>query len=140
MHDAFKGNAMLTGSCLCGAVRYELAQSIDEITFCHCINCQKATGSAFNSTAVVSVANFKLKAGSTQLKAYSSSPDVLRHFCGECGSPLYSSRRSEPTIYRLRLGSLEQLLQPAHKQHVFVAEQALWHDIAAGETQYNARA
>lgn len=132
---------MLTGSCLCGTVRYELAQAmtIDNIIFCHCVNCQKATGSAFNTAAICAVADFKLTQGQAQLKAYSSSPGVLRHFCGECGSPLYSSRSSTPDSYRLRLGTLDQAISPSHKQHIFVSERAPWHEIAEGETQYPTR-
>ena len=130
---------MFTGSCLCGSIRYELRQDLHDVVFCHCVNCQKATGSAFAAVAVVDVAHFTLTAGSAQPQAYASSPGVLRHFCGGCGSPLYSARQQDPDHYRLRLGTLDQPFQPRTKQHIFVAEQAAWHQIAADEPQYDAR-
>ena len=34
-----------TGGCLCGAVRYEIDQTLSDVIACHCTDCQKASGS-----------------------------------------------------------------------------------------------
>ncbi len=38
---------MLTGSCLCAAVRWDFDGRLTQIQICHAKRCQKATGSAF---------------------------------------------------------------------------------------------
>lgn len=43
----------ITGSCLCGAVNYQICQDIGDITHCYCIKCRKAHGAAFVQVVVV---------------------------------------------------------------------------------------
>jgi hypothetical protein len=42
---------MHQGSCLCGAVHYEIAGELGPIFLCHYSKCRKASGSAFNAVA-----------------------------------------------------------------------------------------
>jgi hypothetical protein len=43
---------MLSGSCLCGAIRYEIDGKIGPVGHCHCVTCRKAQGGAFVTNAV----------------------------------------------------------------------------------------
>jgi hypothetical protein len=36
------------GGCLCGAVRYRVEGPVGPANYCHCADCRRATGSAFN--------------------------------------------------------------------------------------------
>ncbi|WP_434777468.1 GFA family protein [Neisseria sp. Ec49-e6-T10] len=130
---------MLKGSCLCGAIVYQLNQAIEQIVFCHCHNCQKATGSAFNSAAVIQTDQFKLISGQDQLKSFSSSVGVNRYFCRQCGSPLYSSRDNDKNHYRLRIGTLDSPIEPKNKSHIFTTHKAAWFDICDDYPQYKER-
>jgi hypothetical protein len=100
----------LTGSCLCGAIRYTVSQPITELRACHCTNCQKATGAGGTVNAVIPSAVFKLLKGTP--KRYSAKADsgrlLHRFFCGDCGSPLYSQRDESPQTMVLRAGTLDQ--------------------------------
>lgn len=52
----------LNGSCMCGAVKYEGGEP--KVTaLCHCTDCQKWTGGAFTSNAVVPEDSFKVVKG-----------------------------------------------------------------------------
>ena len=44
---------MITGSCLCGEVTYEISGKVGDIVHCHCQTCRKAHGAAFSSVAAV---------------------------------------------------------------------------------------
>ena len=44
---------MLTGSCLCGSVAYEVAAEPGPIVHCHCATCRKTHGSAFSTVTNV---------------------------------------------------------------------------------------
>jgi len=64
---------------------------------------------------------------------------VYRWFCGECGSPLISSRDAQPELYRLRIGTLDTPLQQKPSMHIFAASKAEWDCITDDLPQYTER-
>lgn len=81
---------MLRGSCLCGAVRYEISGPLSGALNCHCTMCRKAHGAAFRSRARVKATDFRWICGEELVAYYASSPGNHRGFCGVCGAPLLS--------------------------------------------------
>ena len=79
---------MYTGSCLCGAVRYEIHGDVDRTSLCWCTMCQKQHGAACGPYANVASTALRIVAGSEAITRYASSPGVERAFCGVCGSSL----------------------------------------------------
>jgi hypothetical protein len=130
---------MYEGSCLCGAVRYEITGELGPIYLCHCSRCRKATGSAFNSGTPIQKQQFHLITGQETLKEFESSPGVHRVFCGACGSPLYSKRDTAPERLGLRIGTLDTPIPDKPSAHIFVADKAEWFDIHDGLPQYPER-
>lgn len=76
-----------TGSCLCGAVRYEITGVLRDVTLCHCVMCRKTHGHIGAYTATPKTA-LRLTE-SRGLRWYGSSAIARRGFCGECGSTLF---------------------------------------------------
>ncbi|WP_299966571.1 GFA family protein [uncultured Roseobacter sp.] len=76
-----------TGSCLCGAVSYELSEPPAELGACHCTMCRKWSGGIYLGLEVKPDA-ITLKGGEN-LTTYTSSPWAERAFCSTCGSSLY---------------------------------------------------
>lgn len=120
---------MHKGSCLCGNVQYEYEGEINEISRCYCNQCQKGQGTAFVAVAPVVANKFRLVKGQAYLKEFSASPGKRRVFCGECGSPLYSARDDLPGIKRLRVGTLDTIVQPSKQYHAFVSQKVSWYEI-----------
>jgi hypothetical protein len=82
-----KSAAHLTGSCLCGAVRYEVTAPLRDVIECHCAMCRKTHGHIGAYTAAPKTA---LKIVDDRgLKWYASSGKARRGFCGECGGTLF---------------------------------------------------
>jgi hypothetical protein len=77
----------LTGSCLCGGVRYRINGLARDIINCFCGQCQKTSGHYVAATRVKKN-NLELEADGT-LKWYESSPGIKRGFCSECGGNLF---------------------------------------------------
>jgi hypothetical protein len=98
---------MHRGSCLCGAVRYEITGDMGPVSLCHCSRCRKANGSAFLAGAQVNPEEFRFVAGVQSLGDFESSPGVHRIFCRNCGSPLISRRPGPPEVIRVRIGTLD---------------------------------
>ena len=101
--------APLTGSCLCGAIRYTISVPVTELRACHCTHCQKASGAAGSVNAVVPGTAFKITQGTPKLYAATadSGRTLYRYFCGDCGSPIYSQRATTPETLVVRAGTLD---------------------------------
>lgn len=127
---------MVSGSCLCGALRYRYDGVIDTLSMCHCRSCRKAQGTAFVAVVPLAADAFTLLTGEDQLRHFESSPGKRRVFCGTCGSPLWSERVDVPEIKRLRVGTLDTPIAPEHAFHAFVSEQAEWLTLGDGLPQY----
>jgi hypothetical protein len=131
---------MLKGSCLCGAVQYEVHGELGAAVYCHCSRCRKASGSAFASNAPIAEASFTLTRGEHVLKLFSTAAGVHRAFCPECGSPLYSKRDALPGVLRLRLGTLDTPVSAGPQAHIYVGSKAEWHHIHDDLPQHLERA
>lgn len=82
-------SAIAKGSCLCGAVRYEIAGSFESFYLCHCEYCRKDTGSAHASNLFSSTADLKWISGQDKIAIYSlPSTRHVKSFCSNCGSAL----------------------------------------------------
>ena len=120
---------MLVGSCLCGAIRYEVDGELGDIVCCHCSMCRKAQGTAFATNAPVESDRFRVVAGAQALRGYESSPGKRRYFCSICGSPIFSRRDARPDVLRLRIGTLDSRIAARPTAHICAASKAEWYDI-----------
>jgi ADP-ribosyl-[dinitrogen reductase] hydrolase len=89
---------MTPGSCLCGAVRYEVDDSNGDLGHCHCRMCQKFHGAPFGTYLEVPRERFRVVAGQSFLTRYRSSPQVSRLFCSRCGSPMLFQKAGNDTV------------------------------------------
>lgn len=127
------------GSCLCGAIRYEIHGEIGEVIQCHCKRCRKANGTAFATNAPIKKADFKIVQGEHLLKKFASTPTTARCFCSECASPIISIKAETPDTYRLRIGTLDTPLEHKPVMHIFTAYKAEWDTICDSLPQYDER-
>jgi hypothetical protein len=121
---------MLTGSCLCGAVAFEISGKLGPAVYCHCSQCRRANGSAFAANADVRAKYLEFTRGRDLIHEYESTPGKFRAFCSRCGSPMYSRRPAQPEILRIRLGTLDA--DPGRRPllHGHAASKAPWHEIS----------
>lgn len=118
------------GSCLCGAVKYEMDGDLRFASHCHCSMCRKAHGAAFGSYGGVSVRKFRITQGRDSVRAFNSSTGVTRSFCSHCGSPLTWTSDQHPEYLAFTLGTLETPLpMPPGMRHIHVASKAPWYEI-----------
>lgn len=124
---------MITGTCLCGTVRYELDVAVEDVTHCHCRTCRRQHGAPFASFIEVLPADLRFVAGEDRRSAFQASPAHVRRFCAVCGSVT-------PTLVGYRwlvpVGNLFGDMTPARGRHVCVADKAVWHIIADSLPQH----
>jgi hypothetical protein len=130
---------MITGSCLCGGVRYEAEGPVTLMARCHCTQCRKASGAEFATNANVPTAGFRVVTGSELLAGFEWSAGAARVFCRHCGSPLFARSAATPNVIRLRLGCLDSEIDERPVAHLFVAEKPAWSEITDSIPQFAQR-
>ena len=87
---------VVVGSCLCGAVGYELRLPFGRFVNCHCSRCRKATGSAHSANATVPPDAFRWLRGEEAVTRYDlpEARSFATAFCNRCGCPLPHLTRS----------------------------------------------
>ena len=127
---------MLTGKCVCEAVRFEIDAALGPAIACHCSQCRRSTGAAFNPNASVPTDKYRILAGQELVREFSAKPGAYRAFCSRCGSPLYGRSDAYPQIRRVRLGSLDDTGGAKPIAHIFTGSKADWYDIRDNAEQF----
>lgn len=110
-----------TGGCLCGAVRYEVRETLRGVVNCHCGQCRRVHG---HHGAYSAVARERLTVTEDRgLKWYASSETARRAFCAECGSTLFWEPRQHDYT-AIAAGSLDQPTGLETIAHIYCADAA----------------
>lgn len=124
---------VIVGSCLCGHIRYEYAGELGPSSYCHCSDCRKETGSAFTVVTRLREDAFKITTGNSTkcfTKIADSGNQISRHFCPNCGSPIFSKPKKHPGYIWIRSGTLEDpsIVKPAHQ--IWTNSKVTWSEIS----------
>jgi len=117
------------GSCLCGAVRYEVDGPFSMMLHCHCSMCRKHHGAAFATFVGAPLMGFRWLAGQHHIDEYASSSQGRRCFCRHCGSVA-------PTLIEamdlaiVPAGNLLGEIDVRPQFHSFVGSKAPWYEIS----------
>ena len=123
---------IVTGCCLCGGVAFEYNGVVGPANYCHCEDCRRCTGSSFNIGVRLVRSEFRITSGTPRgfTKRGDSSQELTRHFCPNCGSPLFTSAPKHPDLVYVKAGVLDDpsLVQPTHEN--WVASAVAWRNIS----------
>jgi len=119
------------GSCLCGAITFDVKGDMRPVVACHCGQCRKTSGHFWAATQVDD-AQLHLKSDDT-LRWYRSSGTAKRAFCTACGSSLFWKMDGEDKV-SIGAGSLETTgLETA--KHIYTSDKGDYYEIADGLPQ-----
>lgn len=119
--------ANLTGGCLCGRVRYTLSGEPTFSGLCHCRNCQRYTGSAFETVVAFPSPSVSLQG---ELKTYNDTGDsgqqVRRKFCANCGSGVIAEADVLPGVTLVLAGTLDDTTSYAPAMELYCSSAQPW--------------
>lgn len=118
---------VLRGSCLCGAVKYEVTGEPTRFYHCHCSRCRKATGTGHASNLFFQPAGLKWLTGQEHIRAFKV-PEARRftnQFCGNCGSRLPRQPEGSDTVL-LPAGSLDDEAPIRPQARIFTDSRTSW--------------
>jgi hypothetical protein len=119
----------LQGSCLCGAVRFEITEPFLNANHCHCSRCRKHSGATGLIQARVRRQDFRLLAGEELITVYRPEDGTVKAFCSRCGSSLFGRTWPEGPEISVRLGALDDDPSIGPEFHTFVDSKASWDEL-----------
>jgi hypothetical protein len=126
-------SAQPEGGCACGAVRYRLTSDPLFVHCCHCLNCQRQTGSAFVINALIEHDRIELLGEEPQPvdvpRDDGSAQTVWR--CPTCQVAVYSKYTS-PLARFVRVGTLDEPSAIEPDVHIFTKSKVPWVEIPDG--------
>jgi hypothetical protein len=126
------------GGCACGEVRYRLTSEPLFVHCCHCLNCQRQTGSAFVINLLIETDRVELLAGDPQPvdapRDDGSAQRVWR--CPTCQVAVYS-QYTRPEFRYVRGGTLDEPRQIAPDVHIFTRSKVDWLALPEGVPAYD---
>tara|TARA_B100000929_G_C15328365_1_gene359735 strand:- start:77 stop:493 length:417 start_codon:yes stop_codon:yes gene_type:complete len=125
---------ILSGSCLCDSIRFEIIGSMRDVIFCHCTQCRKSSGHFVAATAVDNK-DFRLLQDNS-LEWYKSSEEAERGFCNLCGSSLFWRSFKESNIF-IMAGSINGPTELKGREHIFMSSIGDYYSIEDGLPQFD---
>ena len=123
---------MHKGSCLCGAVRFEVDGELEGPDACHCSQCRRQSGHYWASTNVRRDA-LRIE-GEENVTWYHSSEKVRRGFCSNCGSVLFFDPPARDWI-AIAMGAFDTPTGTTLGKHIFTGDKGDYYEIADGVPQ-----
>jgi len=135
---------MVTGSCLCGRVSFEIDGPLTAIQYCHAGRCRKATGAAFAAEVAAKASQLAWTSGEELVTVFEApllrEPPRYRHaFCSVCGSPVPIALEGTDLVV-LHAGVLDGEPETRPFRHAFVEQAASWHTITDDLPRFAGRA
>jgi len=134
--------ANYAGSCLCGAVHYEVTAFEPHIGHCHCTMCRKFHGAAFSTFGEVRLENLRWISGAQHLHSYVAANRTVRQFCDICGSSMVfiSPYNEELGTVEIALATLDDrgdgLTDLRPDAHIYMGTKVPWLEINDGLPRY----
>jgi len=119
----------LNGSCLCGAVRFQIRPPFSKFAHCHCARCRKATGAAHASNIYLAPEQLTWLTGQDAICHFNlpSAVSFARWFCSHCGSQVPRLSRSGRTVNSGRASRVSRDHPPEKpRARIFCDSEAPW--------------
>ena len=118
----------IDGQCRCGKVTYQADIDPERVSICHCTDCQNLTGSPYRVTVICSGDQIRMTGQAPTIYARTGDNGRVRfqHFCGQCGSPLFTSGEGGPDDWGIRWGSIRQRNQLSPTRQIWCRSAVSW--------------
>lgn len=114
-------------SCSCGKLALVARSEPVRISVCHCLACQRRTGSAFGAQARFPSVAVEVSGPSTAYRRIADSGNAITfHFCPHCGSTVYYAPEAEPGVIAVPLGAFADPDFPRPRVSVYESRRHGW--------------
>ena len=126
-----------TAYCNCGALRAEIDGAPDAVVACHCIDCQKRTGSVLGVGAYYHKDRIRIAGGSKEFVRDTASGRKFRqNFCPVCGTTVFWTVDIKPDAVGIAVGCFADPNFPAPQRSVWEQSRHAWLELPPGIQHY----
>jgi hypothetical protein len=120
-------------ACSCGQLRLEAEGDPVRISICHCLACQRRTGSAFAAQARFPSERVRVTGRHSEYVRLSDDNREERRFrfCPECGGTVFYTTGDSPDLIAVTLGAFADPEFPAPTVSVYESRRHPWVELAA---------
>jgi hypothetical protein len=123
-------------SCSCGQLQVEVEGDPVRVSMCHCLACQRRTGSAFGMQARWPAAQVRIEGRSTEYVRISDDGEARTfHFCPECGATVWF--QSDPERIAVPIGAFADPSFPPPNVSVWEERRHPWVTAPDGAEHYD---
>lgn len=122
----------IEGGCHCGKITYQADVDPENVSVCHCTDCQTLSGSAFRAVVRAQKENFRMSGEPrVYLKTAESGNKRVQAFCPDCGTHLYAtsavtSPSGDQQVIGIRLGTAKQRDQLTPRRQIWTRSAQKW--------------
>jgi len=116
-------------ACSCGQLRLEVDGDPIRVSICHCLACQRRTGSAFGIQARFTSGHVRVVGRYSDYVRASDEEDRLVHvfhFCPDCGATVFWTEPEKPDVVAVAVGAFADPSFPAPTVSVYEARRHPW--------------
>ena len=124
------------GSCLCGAVRFEITGRTTDMWMCHCSLCRRVSGVASNANLMAGRDRLRWLTGEDHIAKFELPSGWGPWRCSTCGSPV-PRLRPDGGAYFVPVGLLDSDPGVRIAAHIFVDSRAAWDEVAGTAPQFS---
>jgi hypothetical protein len=126
-------------ACHCGQLRLEVTGDPFVVSICHCLACQRRTGSAFGMQAGFNAGQVEIHGrfdGYTRISDEADRKAHVFHFCPECGSQVFYTEPDEPDLIVVSVGSFADPSFPAPTSSGYDSRRHQWLELPDSVQRY----
>lgn len=129
---------MREGQCRCGQLKVSCEGEPVRISVCHCLNCQRRSGSAFSAQARWPEAQVTITGEAKEFVTSDSDSgsSASFHFCGRCGSTVYYYIEAMPGLIAVPIGAFADPTFPAPTFSVFEDRMHMWTGVLGPDVEH----
>ncbi len=97
-----------SGKCVCGKVSYKINAEPLKMAQCHCLDCQRSSGTGHFSLAFFNKDKVNIKGETSFFTTKADDgPEITRHFCTDCGSRLFGTNSANKGLISIAVGCVD---------------------------------
>lgn len=120
-------------SCSCGQIRAEVTAEPLRVSVCHCLACQRRTGSVFAAQARFPRGAVSISGASSEfVRVGDEGTKATFRFCPKCGATVYYTLSGTEDVVAIPVGAFADPLFPAPTVSVYEERMHGWVHMPAG--------
>lgn len=128
---------MRRAACRCGRLSAECRGEPVRVSVCHCLACQRRTGSAFSVQARFPEEAVVITGEARAWRRVGDAGSTVEYgFCPECGSTVFYRVAEQPGLFAIPLGAFADPSFPGPRFSVYEERRHAWVEIVGDEVQH----